>query len=176
MEKLRLFFACWPDAGTAATLERWAQEASRATGGRVTRAQTIHLTLAFLGETPADRALDAIAAARRVDAPAHGFAIEQARYWPHNRIVWAGPKETPAPLAGLADGLRRELEAEGFRLEARPFAVHVTLIRRARPPKELRPPPRVDWPVREFVLVSSELSSEGSGYEVLERFRLRTEK
>jgi 2'-5' RNA ligase len=59
-------------------------------------------------------------------------------------------------------------------LESRAFHAHVTLIRRAREPgAELPPPPRVDWPVDEFVLVRSALSREGSRYEVLERFALR---
>jgi 2'-5' RNA ligase len=86
--------------------------------------------------------------------------------------VWAGPNDIPPPLADLAAQLRRELQAEGFRLEARPFAVHVTLIRKAREAKALPPPPNVEWPVGEFVLVCSTLSREGSRYEVLERFAL----
>jgi len=172
IERLRLFFASWPGERSAAKLERWAREASRATGGRVTRAETIHLTLAFLGEVPADRVTAAVGAAGRVRAPAHAFAIEEARFWPHNRIVWVGPKDTPAPLAALAVQLRRELQTEGFRLEARPFAAHVTLIRKARAPDALPPIPRIDWPVSEFVLVCSTLAREGSKYEVIGKFAL----
>jgi len=172
IERLRLFFASWPGDRAAAGLERWAREASRATGGRVTRAETIHLTLAFLGDVPADRVPAATAAAKRVNVPRHAFAVDEARFWPHNRIVWAGPKDTPAPLAELAVQLRRELLAEGFRLEARPFAAHVTLIRKARAPDSLPPIPRIDWPVSEFVLVCSTLAREGSRYDVIGRFAL----
>jgi 2'-5' RNA ligase len=78
----------------------------------------------------------------------------------------------PGALARLAEALGAGLRAEGFALERRPFAVHVTLIRKARgagPLPELRP---VDWPVGEFVLVRSLLSSAGSRYEPLERFAL----
>lgn len=170
--KLRLFFASWPPETSAAKLERWAREASRDAGGRVTRADTIHLTLAFLGDVPADRVPAASDAARRVRAPAHVLPIEEARYWPHNRIVWVGPREMPAPLADLAAQLRRELQGEGFRLEARAFAAHVTLIRKAREPGALPPLPRIDWPVSEFVLVSSTLAREGSRYDVMQRFAL----
>ena len=172
IDKLRLFFAAWPDERAAAKLERWAREASRATGGRVTRAQTIHLTLAFLGEVPADRVPAAADAAGRVSVPAHAFVIEEARFWSHNRIVWAGPTELPAPLGELAAQLRRELQAEGFRLEARPFAAHVTLIRKAREPGALPPLPQITWPVTEFVLVCSTLAREGSRYEVIGRYAL----
>jgi len=34
------------------------------------------------------------------------------------------------------------------------------------------PPPALEWPVREFLLVNSELRPEGPAYEVLERFAL----
>ncbi len=170
--KLRLFFAAWPQEDTAQKLERWAREVGRQSGGRVTRAATIHLTLAFLGDVATDRVRAAVEAAGRVRAPAHRLPIEEARYWPHNRIVWVGPKETPPALAELAGSLKRELEAEGFQLEARPFSAHVTLIRQARDPKSLPPLPAVEWAVEEFVLVRSALSSDGSRYAVLARHSL----
>ena len=146
---------------------------SRETGGRVTRQETIHLTLAFLGEIEESRAADAIAAARLVRAPTHKLLIERAEHWPHNRIFWAGPERTPSPMLRLARELSRALRRAGFELERRPFAAHVTLIRKARPPRVLPPLPSVDWPVNEFVLVRSVLSNEGSTYEVLERFPLQ---
>jgi len=170
---MRLFFAAWPKAEVAAPLAAWARETADGTGGRVTHSETIHLTLAFLGEVAVTRGADAVAAARRVDAPPHAFAIEVARYWAHNRIVWVGPREMPVSLGALAEGLRSELGASGFALESRPFAAHVTLIRRARAPAAPLEPPAVQWPVREFVLVRSMLSREGASYEVLERFALR---
>jgi len=170
--RVRLFFAAWPPARGAARLEAWGKETAAATGGRVTRAETIHLTLAFLGELPVTRGADAIAAARRVQAPAHAFEIDEARYWAHNRIVWVGPRETPASLAALVEGLRRELEVSGFALERRAFAAHITLIRKARVPAMPLEPPAVHWPVREFVLVRSRSEREGSRYEALERFPL----
>ena len=35
-------------------------------------------------------------------ATAHALPVEQAQYWKHRRIVWAGPREMPAALATLA--------------------------------------------------------------------------
>ena len=75
-------------------------------------------------------------------------------------------------MALLAADLRSRLQEEGFEPEKRPFAVHVTLLRKARDPGELPPLPAVEWPVKEFVLVRSTLSAGGSSYEVLERFAL----
>ena len=166
---MRLFFALWPPAATAAALHAWALAAQKATGGRATRADTIHLTLAFLGETDPARVGAAVAAGRAAQGARHVLPIEQARYWKHNRLVWAGPRVTdPA----LADALAAHLRAAGFVLEARAFKAHVTLVRKASP-AQLPALPAVDWPVDEFVLVRSALSAGAPAYEVLARFPLR---
>lgn len=163
---MNFFFAAWPPATTAAALEGWAKKLE----GRVTSAQKIHLTLAFLGRVAPEKA---IAAARRVDAKGHALPIEKAQYWKHNKIVWAGPRETPAGLKALVDSLHLELYKAEFILESRPYAAHVTLVRSAPAPRELPPLPKVEWPVGEFTLVRSANSAKGSVYEVLERFPLR---
>ena len=108
-----------------------------------------------------------------MEGEAHSLPIEQARHWAHNRIVWVGPNEMPGPLRILAGNLASQLKQRGFATEKRPFAAHVTLIRKARRHGELPRLPEVDWPVREFVLVRSRLSAGGSRYEVLERFPLK---
>ena len=173
---MRLFFALWPPQNAARALHEWARQASLRTRGRVTRAETIHLTLAFMGEVEASRIESLLNSARATVGEAHSLPIEQARYWKHNRIVWVGPNETPAPLAALAADLKSVLMGNGFELEQRAFAAHVTLIRKAREPRALPDLPALAWPVEEFVLVRSQLSSEGSSegssYEVLERFAL----
>jgi 2'-5' RNA ligase len=168
-----VFFALWPPARTAARLAQWAQDLARETGGRATRQETIHLTLAFIGEIETARVEDAIAAARSLHAAAHKLLIEQAVYWAHNRILWVGPQRSSAPMQRLARELGKALRRTGFALERRPFAAHVTLIRKARAPRALPPLPKVEWPVDEFVLVRSVLSNEGSQYAVLERFALQ---
>lgn len=165
---MRLFFALWPPAETARTLAGWAREAQRETGGRTIDEAKIHLTLAFLGEADPQKAVQA---AQKVQAIQHTLPLEQARYWRESNIVWAGPRETPPALKELFESLSLELYREQFILERRPFAAHVTLIRKARAAK-LPPLPAVEWPVREFLLVRSSLSSSGSVYEPLERFAL----
>jgi RNA 2',3'-cyclic 3'-phosphodiesterase len=167
---VRLFFALWPSAATAGALARWAREAQRQTGGRTTEEGKIHLTLAFLGEAEPDKA---IRAARKVRSAAHSLPMEDARYWRENHIVWAGPRRTPPELQALFDRLSLELFREEFVLERRPFAAHVTLIRKARAAQALPPLPALEWPVSEFLLVRSSLSPKGSFYEPLERFPLR---
>jgi 2'-5' RNA ligase len=162
---VRLFFAAWPPPETARDLEAWAG----ALEGRVTPAEKIHLTLAFLGAVAPEKA---IVAARRVQGRGHHIPIEKAQYWKHNGIVWAGPRETPPELKALVDALHLELYRAEYILERRPFAAHVTLLRNARSPGKLPPLPKVEWPVREFALVSSSVSAKGSTYDIVERFPL----
>jgi 2'-5' RNA ligase len=165
---MRLFFALWPPAETAHALAGWAHAAQRLTGGKPMDSAKIHLTLAFLGDADPQRAVQA---AQKVEAVQHTLPLEQARHWRASNIVWAGPRETPPALKALFESLSVELYREEFILERRPFAAHITLIRKARAAK-LPPLPALEWPVREFLLVRSSLSSKGSTYEPLERFAL----
>jgi 2'-5' RNA ligase len=163
----RYFFSIWPPAPTAAALEGW----SKALEGRATPAAKIHLTLAFLGAVEPEKA---VLAARRVKAPGHALPMEKAQYWKHNRIVWAGPRETPPGLKALAEALHLELFRAEYMLERRPFAAHVTLLRNAPSPGELAPLPQVEWPVHEFTLVrSTPAGAKGSLYDIVERFPLQ---
>lgn len=173
MKKLRLFFALWPPAQTARALHAWALEAQIAAGGKVTPADSIHLTLAFLGEVLPENLDSVLQAAHRVGAKRHALMLEQAEYRPRNRIVWASPREIPPALGDLAEQLARHLKESGFSLEKRPFAAHITLLRKAHAPRALPPLPALAWPVTEFVLVRSQLDANGSRYSVLERFGLR---
>jgi 2'-5' RNA ligase len=162
----RLFFAVWPPPEAAQALAEWADEVHALGGGRKTPVGNIHLTLAFLGQAEPQRA---VAAARRVNGTPHGLPIEHARYV--NHMVWVGPREMPAALASLHASLAIELFREEFILERRPFAAHVTLIRKARA-SVLPALPAIDWPVYEFALMSSSLSSRGPTYTQLEHFSL----
>lgn len=167
---MRLFFALWPPRETAQALGDWASEVQKQSGGKATAVDNIHLTLAFLGEAePAP----ALAAARAVHSRRHELPVDAARYVKKNEMVWVAPATMPPELTGLAGELHGALRAAGFALEERPFAAHVTLIRRARMPRSIPPLPRVAWPVDEFVLMRSRTSPKGSIYELVERFVLQ---
>ena len=166
---MRLFFALWPPAKTAHALAQWTHEVSRETGGSPTASDKIHLTLAFLGDGDPTKAHTA---ATQVQGKRHVLPIDHSHYWRHNKIVWVGPQAMPPPLAALVTQLHGALKDQAFVLEDRPFAAHVTLLRKARPPKALPALPTLDWPVDEFVLVRSRTSPKGAIYERVERFPL----
>jgi 2'-5' RNA ligase len=158
---MRLFFALWPPPETATALAAWASRLE----GRKTAVEKIHLTLAFLGGVEPERL---IRAARVVTTKAFALPIDSAKYVRANEMVWVGPAQMPEGLAALVEALHLALYRAEFILERRPFAAHVTLVRKARRPTAIAPLPQVDWPVREFALANS----AGRRYEVLERFRL----
>lgn len=174
-ETARVFFALWPPEDIAGQLAAVAADYSRAAGGRPTRCETIHLTLAFLG----DIAVERLPELQRVAGEVHGFSFELMLdcfgVWQHNRLFWAGCTAPPTALGELAGALKQHLNDGGFPVAdaKRPFAPHVTLVRKlvqldgALPAAEA-----LSWRCREFVLVRSRLSGKGSDYEVLGRFRL----
>ena len=171
-ESRRLFFALWPDAAVAARLHQAAQTAHAACGGRLMHRETLHVTLAFLGDVPAARMADIEAAAAGIVAAPFTLELDRLGYWKHNRILWAGCTQVPAALTRLADSLAQDLRAAGFELETRPFAVHATLLRDAHCTAAVPPPAAIRWPLADFALVGSRRGPDGSRYEVLKRWPL----
>jgi 2'-5' RNA ligase len=166
----RVFFALWPDETVRRALMRIGLELHRRVDGKLAREEAVHMTLLFLGDTPVDRLDILCAAAGALDFEAFTLAIEQAGWWNHNRVLWVGPMQTPPALARLVDALERRVAAQGFRFDRRPFAPHITLVRKARRAPLESKLPSTEWRVRDFVLVRSELNSDGSRYEVIGRW------
>ncbi len=176
----RVFFALWPEADVAAALHATAQAVHANCGGRIMRPDTLHLTLAFLGDVDAAQLGAAQEAATdvagKVGPGDTAMVLDRLGCWGHNRIVWAGCGETPLLLAALADALAQQLRGRGFRLDARPFAAHVSLLRNARCDVALPSLAELPWPVRDFVLVASapapQLEPKRPHYRVLRRWPL----
>ena len=168
----RLFFALWPNAAASANLAEAGKNLHEICGGRRTRMDTIHLTLAFLGDVEPDRIGDLLALAGEIRAPAFGFNLTRFGWWPHNRIVWAAPAETPAELTLLVDALKKSLLGAGFRFDDKPFVPHITLLRKADCGKNPLPAGGIEWRAEDFVLVRSVPGESGPAYEVLGRWPL----
>jgi 2'-5' RNA ligase len=165
----RLFLALWPDNATRNALERAGEALHRHWGGRRMRADTLHLTLAFLGETPMQTCAVLLPHLAAVRAAPFELRLDRAGCWPHNRIGWLGAAQTPAALIELAADLRGALAAASTTFDRRPFVPHVTLLRQTAggQPPACAP---VRWPVHDFSLV---LSRPGARYEILQRWPLR---
>ena len=168
----RIFFALWPDERVRGELDRVAARLHRLRGGRQTRAETIHLTLLFVGNLPRSTVPVLQDAAADIRLPAFEMVFDQAECWRHNRIAFMTTSQPPQALTDLVTGLEGTLDRLGIAYDRRPYKPHVTLVRnvdcRADGPA-IQP---IRWPVREFVLVESRLSQEGAQYLHLGRYPL----
>ncbi|MDP3583985.1 MAG: RNA 2',3'-cyclic phosphodiesterase [Thiobacillus sp.] len=170
-ETLRLFFALWPDDATRDTLNRTGKWLHQHWGGRRMRADTLHITLAFLGSTPVDRLDTLFACADAVAVEPFELVLDQAGYWRHNRIGWLGASETPLPHHELVGALNTRLQEEGFPVDTRPHVPHVTLLRNSAGGEVQKCTP-VRWAASDFVLVTSRTEPSGAQYEVIRRWPL----
>ena len=167
----RLFFALWPDTQVRRGLEVIQSKLS-CHRFKATHPEDMHVTLAFLGDVNTERKVCVEAAAGQIVAPKFNFTIDHLGFWSRPRILWCGPKETPAPLLTLVRDLQNGLKNCGFEPERRPYAVHVTLARKARAVRSRTVDESLFWPVREFVLAASRMGGAPPRYEVLRRWAL----
>lgn len=128
---MRLFYALWPDAGTRAALVAAVARAQCRYAGKPTRAETLHLTLCFLGEVDAAGAHRAIAAAASPRLPAFTMRFDRLACWRHNRIAHLAMSQPPPALLDLAGSLAGAARAADLPSERRPYFPHVTLLRKA---------------------------------------------
>src|SRR5690606_8642239 len=85
----RVFFALWPDRETAGLLSGWARHAHAAFGGRIMRADTLHLTLAFLGSVPHDRVAELAALLDEAELTGGTLRLDRYGRFRGPQIVWA---------------------------------------------------------------------------------------
>lgn len=173
---MRLFFALWPPEDLSRALADGAEALARRFGGKPARRETIHLTLAFLGEVDAARLLAVVESGREVAAEPFELVIDRFDCWRHNSLLWAGCAEPADGLRALVAQLRERLGAASIVFDAAPrFVPHFTLVRRARiPPGEIDMPAleQLVWPCSGFVLVHSRPAASGRDYAILESFPL----
>ena len=176
----RVFFALWPSPGLASALADFAIAAAKRYGGRSSRPDTIHLTLAFLGEVPEAALPTLCALAAEIKAPPFELVVDRLGFWPHNKLLWAGCSTIPAPLQDMVLTLQKSLIAAGFTPDRtdRPFTPHLTLLRKVpvisqpgsdEPLPEISPLP---WHCSRWVLVRSHSNAQGANYQAIVEFLL----
>ena len=170
---MRLFFALWPDDEVRAELERWSRELHALCGGRTTRPENLHVTLAFLGKVEEARVAEVERAASEVAPRAVSLVLDQPGYWTHNRIAWAGASVVPPALEALVSELRGALAKSQIRFDAKSFVSHVTLLRDAREPAAMPALAPIEWRLEGFALVQSVSLPQGSRYEIRKSWKGR---
>ena len=166
---LRVFFALWPDAAAREVMAALARDVVGRVGGRMPSEDNLHLTLAFVGDVAKER----VTALERIgEAAAHGTApftlvLDQIGGFHDAGIAWLGTDAVPANLTHLVQRLNEGLAAQRFRVDRRPFAAHVTLVRKCRrPPTDAAIAPTA-WPVEQIALNASDMRPAGSSYREL---------
>lgn len=165
---LRVFFGLWPEPAAATALARVARDLREEAGGRTTRTDTLHLTVAFLGDV-ATAAVDRLVAAP-VRSDPFEIVLDRLGVWKHNGIGWVAPGAVTPALEALHGELRHGLQSAGFAPDDRPFRPHVTLVRRCERGVAQRAIAPIAWVASELVLVQSVLAPAGARYETLARF------
>jgi RNA 2',3'-cyclic 3'-phosphodiesterase len=168
----RVFLALWP---TAPVLARLRTVAPMHVSGRHMRADTLHMTLAFMGEISEANCADVISAVERVHAPAFTVRLDALGYWANNHILWAGTSRAPQALVSLAADLRGALDGIGVGYDHKAFTPHVTLMRNASAVVAERLEEPIEWQVTEWRLVRSRPRVTGPHYETLARWPCGTD-
>jgi 2'-5' RNA ligase len=148
----------------------------------------MHLTLRFLGATPADRMVSIAAAMRAAAAVAPPFTLSTGApgAFPNMQrpaVLWMGVGGAVEQLDQLHAALSSALMPLGYAPEERPFHPHLTLGRvrgeiadaaRARIAAALREnsAPPLAWRVDRIHLYQSELTPEGARYTRLHDVQL----
>ncbi len=142
--------------------------------GRLMEAESLHCTLAYLGPLDQKQAQAAISAGDSIHAQAFDMPIDYVGFWPHNRIVWAGPRVSPPEVTALAALIADAVAASS--LGYRPAALtqaHLTLLRNACAPRTPAPLALGLWRCNEFVLARSIAgNASGARYEIVARWPL----
>ncbi|WP_163557934.1 RNA 2',3'-cyclic phosphodiesterase [Halomonas sp. NO4] len=165
---MRLFLALVPPPALRERLGELADLAHAHCGGRRVPDESLHLTLAFLGEVEKTRA-EALADWVR------GLTIAPGEWrldaWGHFRrpgIVWVGGQRPDPALTALHHRLWEALEPRGFATRPGRFVPHITLLRQAaRPDPDTLPAPALSWAYARLDLMRSVSGHRGVRYHCL---------
>ncbi|HTP10854.1 MAG TPA: RNA 2',3'-cyclic phosphodiesterase [Anaerolineae bacterium] len=151
---------------------------------RWVKADSIHLTLKFLGQVPSDQ-LGLITSSLRTAVAAYApftLEVKEAGCFPNihrPRVVWVGVQDNSHRLHTLQRTVENAIAPLGYPTEIRDFTPHLTLGRLARDVRpadqkrigEVVEAARVGslgkWEVTQVALIRSDLKPSGAEYMVL---------
>ncbi|WP_263350012.1 RNA 2',3'-cyclic phosphodiesterase [Acidicapsa acidisoli] len=136
-----------------------------------------HITLQFLGNTVQEQYECTVAQLRRLRLPPIPIRLEGLGFFDRSGVFSACVRVTPELLL-LQERVTAATQLCGYVPETRSFQPHITLARsKGKGLRELKAkvphqPKFTRFVAKEFLLYESFLGSEGSRYEVRERFPL----
>ena len=165
-ERLRLFLALELPADVDAALRAWRERHLI----RARPANTLHVTLAFLGRRPRSE-LDAVLGALRESAAETApFELEPVRYRETRSVGMLVLDDPSGEAIQLATRLQGRLEKLGvYRREARAWLPHLTVVRFRERPRLAPPLPEIGpFAPSGAAAFLSRLHPSGARYEVIE--------
>lgn len=169
----RVFFALWPQPAIQRQLHAVAKEYQAKCNARVMRADTLHMTLQFIGNIKRSQLPELIKAADKVSAlPPFKLELNTLSFWKHNRIGYATLTASEPLLEKLAATLQHALTNAGFISDSTKFSPHVTLMRNVQHAMQEQEFSAIEWQVDAFVLVESEITEKGAHYKILKEWPL----
>ena len=168
----RVFFALWPQAAIQRQLHAVAKEYQAKCNARVMRADTLHMTLQFIGNIKRADLPKLLTAASKVASTPFTLELEKIAFWKHNRIAYATLKNNVPNLDELVTTLKDKLAAEVVKYADTKFSPHVTLMRNVQHAMQEQDFSAIEWQVDAFVLVESEITEKGAHYKILKEWPL----
>jgi 2'-5' RNA ligase len=146
---------------------------------RWNKADSMHLTLQFLGESAVPLATELTTALAQLEPPTFSLQLAAVGVFPHvrqPRVIWVGITGDLVDLATLQQQVVTLTSALGYAALSQPFVPHLTLgrIKAGSSPTALRtlrtaleqltPPAPLRWGAGRPYLFQSLLGSQGSAY------------
>lgn len=167
----RYFFALWPDLKIRNQLETVSKRLPVGCG-RMVRVENLHITLVFLGNVE-DAILERInLAVDGIQGQPFSLFLDRYGWWRRPQVIWLGTATVPAPLGQLVARLNTSVAAHDVRIDSRPYAPHLTLVRKAKRPLAGFTFPPIHWEIRDFCLVQSITHAAGAEYRVVRNWPL----
>jgi RNA 2',3'-cyclic 3'-phosphodiesterase len=194
---MRIFIALDIDDGIRGRIERFVEGVSGfASEARWVRPESMHVTLKFIGEKPAEAVEEIKRAVSAVKGQPFEIAFRGYGFFPtakSPRVFWVGI-EAGSQLANLAKEVDQAVSALGIAKEDHPYSPHLTLARgggrSGAPAKQkddaanrrfqklqekltaMATPEFGTMTAREFFLYQSQLMRGGARYTKIARFEL----
>jgi 2'-5' RNA ligase len=167
-ERPRLFLALPLPGDVVDRLVPWQER--ELSGGRIVPPPNLHVTLAFLGATPAERLDEIVDELRTAAASAEPPVLTVTGYRETRSVGMIVLDDRGGHATALAKDLHRRLERLGvYERERRKWLAHLTVLRFRTAPR-LRPqlPDLGEFGPSEAAVYMSVLRREGAQYEILE--------
>jgi 2'-5' RNA ligase len=169
METKRLFFALWPDDRQRELLREVINSVAKTVEGHAVDRRNWHITLAWIGDYPADRVPQLLQRASEIQFEPFRLSFDRLEFWARPRIASLTAATVPEEMHELVSSLENLLQDEGVVKESRTYRPHITVSRNARTFETERLAHRTSIEWSSFDLVESVPGRGGAFYRPLKQ-------